>query len=134
MAPQVTWVKTNTPPKNRLSKYQKLDILRRAQHFTEEHYKAQLAPPPKKRPFNYIIDYLVKWRGSYLYFIAKYACPGPNALSPQFDHMFARLGCFTKDRFNLWARRHNDEWIVLDEALTLEQCFERMADDPWFQQ
>ena len=39
----------------------------------------------------------------------------------------------TVNRFNLWARRHNDEWIVLDEGLTLDECFEQMAENPWFE-
>lgn len=128
-----TWAKTNTPPKNTLSKTQKERILEAATRFSDEHYKAHIQPPPKGHNFNYVTDYFVKWRGSYLYFVAKYACPGPNALSPGFDLPFARLGCFAADRFNLWARRHNDQWIVLDEGLTLESCFKAMTNNPWFE-
>jgi hypothetical protein len=128
-----TWVKTNTPPKNTLTATAKSDILSRAQRFVDDHHRKLLEPPPKGQQFNYVIDYTVKWHGPYLIFTAKYACPGPNAVSPGFDHAFARLGCFARDRFNLWARRHNDEWLVLDDGLTLEECFKCIVEDPWFQ-
>jgi len=136
MARQWTWVKTDTPPKNRLSKIQKERILASVARFVESHYKARVPPPPIKPRGNYVIDYSVRWRGSYLHFIAKYACPGPNAFVPEFDHMFARLGCFGPDRFNLWARRYTGEWIVLDDGLTLGECLERMSEDrdSWFEQ
>ena len=113
MAGPRTWVKTDAPPKNKLSKSQKERILASAARFAESHYKTKVAPPPKNPRGNYVIDYSVRWRGSYLHFIAKYACPSPNALFPEFDHMFARLGCFGPDRFNLWARRYTGEWIVM---------------------
>jgi hypothetical protein len=74
----------------------------------------------------------VVWRGSYLRFIAKYTCPGPNALAPFFEISFARLDCFDCDHYNLWARRHNDQWIVLAEDVTLAGAFPEMRTNPCF--
>src|SRR5208283_5002702 len=69
----------------------------------------------------------------YLRFFAKYACPGSHAVSPFFEHPFARLGCFGRDRWNLWTRRHNDEWICIERRLqTLRECFQSMRENPWF--
>jgi hypothetical protein len=66
-------------------------------------------------------------------FYAKYACPGSHALSPFFEHPFARLGCFGRDRWNLWARRHNDQWICIELRFqTLRECFQSMRENPWF--
>jgi len=79
-----------------------------------------------------IVDYSTKWHGAYLQFIAKYACPGPNALSPSFESIFARLGYFGRDSWNIWARRHNDQWMLLGGGMTLPECFEEMRTNPWF--
>jgi hypothetical protein len=128
-----TWVRSDRSSKSSLSKSEKARLLGSAQAFLDEHYKAHIAPPPEKPQFNYVIDYSVKWRGSYIYFISKYACPGPNALSPEFEIAFARIGYFSRGRCNLWARRHNDEWIVLEDDLTLEKCFAEMKTNPWFE-
>lgn len=88
--------------------------------------------PPVEQLGNYVVDFSTKWHGAYLQFIAKYACPGPNAISPFFETAFARLGYFRRDCWNIWARRCNDEWIVLGSNLTLEQCFEELRTNPWF--
>jgi hypothetical protein len=68
-----------------------------------------------------------------LQFIARYACPGPNAISPFFETAFARLGYFRNGAWSLWARRHNDQWMVLGHQMTMEECFEQMRSNPWFQ-
>jgi hypothetical protein len=133
MARQWIWIKTNRPPKNAASKPVKDRILVQAQRFLNEHYKAHTPPRPKHAQWNYVIDYTVKWRGPYLYFIAKYACPSPRAISPEFEVSFARLGYFGQDRFNLWARRHNDQWLIIDDNLSLEACFKCMEKNPWFE-
>ncbi len=133
MARGYTWVKDPKPPKNMLSKAEKAELLQKVTSFVEEHFTAHIQPPPKGHKFNYVTDYFAKWHGPYVIISAKYACPGPNALSPEFDAPLARLGYFPSGLFNLWARRHNDEWPVLDDGLTLEECFERLATNPWFQ-
>ena len=132
MGQQWIWAKTNKPPKKAVSKAVKEGILAQAQTFLDKHYKYQILPPPKNPKWNYVVDYFVKWRGPYLYFIAKYICPFPDALTSDFDVAFARLGYFSRDRFTLWARRHNDQWLVIEPNLSLEECFKCMEKDPWF--
>jgi hypothetical protein len=124
---------SNIPPKCKLSKWQKQALQARADAFVAEFYKPGIEPPPKDARFNYIVDFSTKWHGAYLQFIVKYACPGPNALSPFFEIAFARLGYWRPDCWNIWARRHNDQWMVIDSDLTLDQCFEEMRQNPWFQ-
>lgn len=128
------WVRTGIPPKCKLSKGRKESLKARADEFVKGFYKPVfIRPPPKEPRFNYIVDFFTKWHGLYLQFMARYACPGPNALSPSFDTAFARLGYFRDDAWSLWARRHNDQWMVLDHQRTLNECFSEMRTNPWFQ-
>lgn len=127
------WARSAIPPKCKLTKWEKQVRVAEAEEFVRTFYRAEFLPPPPPNPqFNYIVGFSVCWHGSYLRFIAKYACPGPNALTPFFEVPFARLGCFDSDRYNLWARRHNDQWMVLAEDLTLRDAFAEMRTNPWF--
>ena len=126
------WMQTEIPPRCKLLKWQKQSLQREADQFVTEFYKTAIKPPPADPHFNYIVDYSTKWHGAYLQFIAKYACPGPNALSPSFESLFARLGYFGPDSWNIWARRHNDQWMLLGSGMTLPECFEEMRTNPWF--
>ena len=132
MPKNYAWMPTEIPPKCELSKWEKQSLQREADQFVTEFYKPTIKPPPDDPRFNYIVDFSTKWHGAYLQFIAKYACPGPNALSPFFEIAFARLGYFRPDSWNIWARRHNDQWMVLGSGMTLPECFEEMRTNPWF--
>lgn len=134
MSRQWIWVKSDIPPKCKLSKWEKQARVAEAEEFLRTYYRPTFVRPPPVHPeFNYVIDFCANWHGSYLRCVAKYACPEPDALTPFFEVPFARLGCFGRDRYNLWARRHNDQWIVLAEDLTLLQAFAEMRGNPWFQ-
>ena len=82
-----------------------------------------LKPPPKKARFNYIVDIYTKWHKNCLYFRTRYACPGPNALSPFFEDSFTRLEYMSNGRFNLAYMRHTGKWCVLFEDLPMEDAF-----------
>ena len=91
------------------------------EHIRPEHVK----PPPKKPKSNYIEDIFTKWHGRYFYFMAKYASPSPNRISPSFEIGFARLEFIGDNRFDLAYFRHTGKWwsvlsgLTIDEALTL---------------
>ena len=127
------WMPTDIPPRCKLSKWQKQGLQAEADQFVAEFYQPTLKPPPKDPHFNDIVGFSTKWHGAYLQFIARYACPGPNALAPFFELAFARLGYFGPNSWNIWARRHNDQWMVLGHRLTLPECFEEMRTNPWFE-
>ena len=58
-------------------------ITAKADEIVQTVFKPQyVKPPPRKPRFNYIVDIYTKWHKNCLYFRAKFACPGPNALSP----------------------------------------------------
>ncbi len=132
MSRQWIWARSSIPPKCKLDKWQKDAFVAKAEEFANEFYRPRLESPPENPEFNYPVAVSVRWQGSYLRFTVKFACPSSNAISPFFERHFARLGYFGPDRFNLWARRHNDEWIVLAEELSLQSCFDEMRSNPWF--
>ena len=135
MSPQQYWVRgKGIPPKCKLRPWEKKLLQGKADELIETHFKPQYVQTPTNQQWNYVVGFFTHWHGAYLYFEARYACPSPDAIAPFFDHAFARLGYFADDRYSLWARRHNDQWIRFDEELiTLDECFERLKQDPWFQ-
>jgi hypothetical protein len=90
-------------------------------------------PPPADPRFNYISGFTTRWHGRFFYLVATYASADPTALSPTFDHPFARLEHTAIGRFNLAFMRHTDKWHELFAGLTLDECLDRVRDDPWFQ-
>jgi len=89
-------------------------------------------PPPKKPRFNYIVDIYTKWHKNCLYFRAKYACPGPNALSPFFEDSFTRLAYLANRHFNLAYMRHTGKWCEVFTDLSMEEAFAAIRDELFF--
>ena len=94
---------------------------------------AYVQPPPKREHLNYIVDIFTKWRGRYFYFMARYACPGPNALSPFFDTGFARLEYLNNGHFSVSYMRHTGEWWQVRTDMTLAGALEAIRTEPIFQ-
>ncbi len=104
----------------------KREVSGKANALVEEYFLPKhVKPPPKNPKFNYIEDIFTKWHGRYFYFMAKYACPGPNRVSPFFEVGFARLEFIGENRFDLAYFRHTGKWwpvfsgLPVDEALNL---------------
>lgn len=89
-------------------------------------------PPTNDNQFNYITDIRAKWNRNYFYFIATYACPGTNAISPTFESKFARLAYLGFGNFALCFMRHNEQWVGLHDGLSVDECLKAIQDDPWF--
>lgn len=133
MSRNYVWARSDTPPKCTLERWARQAFVARAETFLADFYRPTFLKPPQTDPHsNYVVDFSARWHGAYLLFTAIYACRGPHATVPSFDTNFARLGYFARDRFNLWARRHNDQWIVLADNLTLDAAFAEMRANPWF--
>ena len=106
----------------------KAEVEAQASELVEKVLKpTHVQPPPKEPTFNYIIDLWSKWHGSYFYFGATYACPGPNAISPTFEIKFARLEYIGGNAFAVAYLRHNDKWFVIYPRLTLDECLEAIG-------
>ena len=105
----------------------------RADKIIETVFKPRyVKPPPKKARFNYIVDIYTKWHKNCLYFRARYASPGTNALSPFFEHSFTRLEYMRTGRFNLAYMRHTGRWWVVFEDLPMEEAFVTVRDQVLF--
>ena len=110
---------------------QRLSI--KANALIEEYIKPEhVKPPPKNPRFNYIEDVFTKWRGRYFYFTAKYACPGPNSISPSFEVGFARLEFVGDDRFDLAYFRHTGKWWTIFSELTVDEALKIVKDGGHF--
>lgn len=89
--------------------------------------------PSKGKQFNAITDIAAKWFRNNFYFIATYACPGPNASSPSFEWKFARMEPLRDGTFALYAMRYTGkEWVGVADAQTVDDCMESIRNDPWF--
>ena len=92
-----------------------------------------IKPPPKDCQWNWLTDIYTKWYRHYFYFCARYDCYGENVLMPFFETKFARLEFIGDKKFALAFMRHTDEWVEIYDALTLDECFEAIKTDNWFQ-
>ena len=111
----------------------KRQLTARADEIVETIFKPRyLKPPPKKARFNYIVDIYTKWRKNCLYFRAKYACPGPNALSPFFEDSFTRLAYTADGRFNLAYMRHTGRWREVFAGLSMEEALDTVCSESFF--
>ena len=59
--------------------------------------------------------------------------PGPNAIAPAFETKFARMEYVGDGKFALSFMRHTEQWVVLYDAVSVDQCLKAIQDDPWFQ-
>lgn len=133
--PRKTWTfGAGKRPKTPLPGTLKQEVDAKANDLIETVLKPKhVKPPPTGHQLNYITDITTKWLGSKLYFIAVYACPGPNAISPSFETKFARMEYIGNGQFALAFMRHTGQWVELYEALTVDECLKTIKDDPWFQ-
>ena len=122
------------PAKPKVPEAVKAEVEAKAGELIETVLKPKFVkPPPKDQRWNYLIDVGAKWYRSYFYFFSTYACPGPNALSPTFESKFARLEYVGGGRFNLSFMRHTGQWVEIHTGLTLQESFDAIQNDPWFQ-
>jgi len=133
--PKKTWGYSSArDPKTVVSEATRAEIERKADELIETTLAPKhVEPPPENPNFNYIAGLSTKWHGRYFYFVATYACPGPNAISPTFEVNFARLEHTATGRFNLAFVRHTEKWHELFADMTLDECLKSIGDDPWFQ-
>ena len=120
-------------PKPPLPESIKAELTAKAMHLIENVLKPKHVLPPKPHAqFNYITDLSGKWNRGYFYFIASYACPGPNALSPTFETKFARMEYVGDGKFSLSYLRHTGAWLEIYETLSMDESLKAIQDDSCF--
>ena len=120
-------------PKPKVPTDVKAAVTEQAEHLLAEWRPRYITPPPPGYQFNYIVELYGKWFRSYFYLCAKYACPGPTALSSFFEARFARLEYVGDRRFNLAFMRHTGQWVELEQGLTMDQCFQSLREESFYQ-
>ena len=131
---QKTWIYSlPKQPKPKVPEAVKKNLRAKASKLIESVLKPNhVKPPPEDERFNYIVDIYAKWYRNYLYFCAKYRCPGPNAISPFFEAKFARLEYIGNGCFNLSYMRHTGQWWEIYTELSMEECLAAIRDEPHF--
>jgi hypothetical protein len=114
----------------------KTEVETKAKELIEKTLKPKYVKPSSKdEQFNHVIDFEAKWFRGYFYFIATYACPSPNAISPTFEHKFARMEPLGDGTFALYAMRYTGkEWVGVLDALSVDKSMKAIEDDDdsWF--
>jgi hypothetical protein len=121
------------PPKPKVPEAVKKHVETQAHEFVASGLKPKhLVPAPKDAHWNYLVDISTKWYRNYFYFCAKYCSPGPQAISPFFETPFARLEYVGEQEFHLSYMRHTGQWWELYTAVSVEECFAAIRDEPHF--
>ena len=120
-------------PNPKVSEEIKAEVQAKAAELINETLKpTYIKPAPEDANFNYLVDIYAKWYRSYFYFCAKYASPGPNAISPFFELKFARMEYVRNDLFNLSFMRYTGQWIELYQNMSLSRCLAEIKVDGMF--
>ena len=108
--PPKMWVYAQrSTPKAKVPDAVKTEVAQQGQRLIDEWKPRYVKAPPEGSHFNYMVDSFTKWQRHYFYFVAKYAYPGPTAISPFFEAPFTRLEYVGENRFNLAFMRHTGE-------------------------
>lgn len=125
--------KSRKPAINRPFEVFKNRVSQQANEFIDAILKpTHIKPPPTDNRYSYLIDIYSKWHLHFFYICSKYCSPAPNAISPQFEHLLARMEYMGHDRFNLSYKRYNGQWILLYTDQSLEECFDLIKNNPLF--
>jgi hypothetical protein len=132
--PPNMWI--DSPPRSSKPKVPddlKAELTEKAERLLNEWRPKYIQPPPPGYQFNYIVELYSKWFRSYFYFCAKYACPGPTALSLFFEARFTRLEYVGNRRFNVAFMRHTGQWVETEHGLTVDECLRSIREDGFYQ-
>ncbi|MBA6224742.1 hypothetical protein H4J51_03320 [Colwellia sp. MB02u-18] len=126
-------ISTSKTVKEKITNAMKNEVSKIACDLIDNTLKPKHIKPELNNPsFNKLVDIFIKWRGSSLYFYAKYKSCGEDAISPIFETKFARLVYAGEDKFNLSYMRHNEQWLNLHSNFTGLECCNAIEYEPYF--
>ena len=101
--------------------------------FIEAVLKPRFLPEIRPTRFNYPVDIFGKWHGGRFRFAQRFRSDDPaDALAPEFDRAFARIGYVSRDRFDLSYFRHTEQWWTLYHAVSLAEALSRIETEGIF--
>lgn len=116
-----------------VSELLKQSVSEQADKLVENYLKPKwIKEMPEDYTFNYIVDIYTKWFRNRFYFCSKYKCPSPQALSPLFETMFARMTHRGGGKFDLAYFRHTGQWHEIFYDLTAEECLKEIKESGFF--
>lgn len=132
---QKRWVYSPKKPSSpKVPESVKFEVKTQANELIEAYLKPTfIKSPPEDNRFNYLVEISSKWYRNYFYFCSRYCSPSPNAISPHFDDKFARMEYVSRDTHNLAYMRYTSKWQEIYFGLSLEECFQAIRDEPFFQ-
>lgn len=98
-----------------------------------ESFKKQYIKENPNTEFNYLIDVYSKWYQNYFYLCEKFKSEYPNRLKDEFEVKFVRLKYTDINEFEFSYFRHTEQWHLVAERLTLDQCRDMILSNPVFQ-
>jgi hypothetical protein len=130
--PKKAWV--YAPEAQKMPDHLKAELGEKANELIETVLKSRyVKPPPKNRRINYAEEIYTKWHQSrFFYFCARYRSPLRNGTSTTFEVKIARMAHMGNGCFNLSYMRHTGQWWQLYTDLTIDECLERIRDEPHF--
>ncbi len=112
----------------------KAEVQARADELVETFLKPNFVKePPEDVRWNYVVDIYTKWYRNYLYFGAKYHSRSENRIADYFEVKFTRLEYTGDNRFSVAYMRHTEKWQEIYFDLSLDECLERIREDPFLQ-
>lgn len=131
--PQRMWMYAPGKAKReKLPESLKAEVEKEAEALMQEWRLRYIKEPPKEKRFNYIEELYTKWYRNYFYFCARYACPGPEAISPHFEVRFTRLEYIGDGLLNLAFMRHTGQWVEVETELSVAKCFQSIRGDGFY--
>lgn len=91
--------------------------------------------PPLEEPqvHNQCISVFTKWWRNFFYVMQEYKCPADRGTAAGFEIGLSRMEFLGEDAFNLACQRHTEQWWVIGEGWSLEECLKAVEQDPIFQ-
>jgi len=108
---------------------EKATIIAACDKFAIEVLKQRFLRQIRPTEFNYPVDIYGKWHGGRYRFIERFQSEHPEAITPEFEHAFARLDYVAPDRFNVMWHRHTGQWWCLYHGVSLQEALRLIEQD-----
>lgn len=95
----------------------------------ENFYKPRFLPDITPTQWNYVVDIGGAWSGGRYRFFQRYRSGMDHNTGEEFNAPFARMDRMGADRFDLLWHRHNGQWWLRHEGLTLDKAIETLKTD-----
>ena len=97
-----------------------------------ETYKEQLKNKIVNKAYNYTTDIYSKWHLQYFYLCELCTSESPNRRVDKFEEKYLRSEFIADDNVNFSYFRHTNQWHLVKESCTLQECLDMINENPNF--